>query len=284
MVIKMDKIKLKNWFIKKLNGYTSDEYDSIASNIKMQNSLLRLAKDHNHYFANLDDLKKFWDERTNKEIIKYSAALTRKHPTRDEWMFPKYARPMHEYLLYDDKFTEGKYQELAQHYLDKIETQVGMDIDSLSADDIIFLIQQNLIVDFNPAGKYMTDNSNHGVTDVWESPQYLFETLEQNEGANDCDGYMLFFHNILAECMAIVYPNELWRLNCCIIELPTHVRHAINIWFKGDDVRYGVGVIPLETTMSPDYFRYDWNNNIFLTKGRYKIIHGFNNLNEWKWI
>lgn len=275
---------MKNKIIKWLGGYTSEEYDLVDYENNMQMQMMRLAKDHNHFCINLDELKKFFDEHTRKEIIKYSAATTKIHPTRNEWMYPKYLRPMHEYLKYDNPETEALYKELADEFLEKVAGQVDRSIQELSADEIVFMVQWNLLDRFKPELNYSLDIKEHGITDVWESPEYLYDKLYTDGLPGDCDSYMLMFHNILSECLAKTNPRELWRLQCVIIEYPNHTRHAINMWMKGDDVRYGVGMIPLETTMSPNFFKYDWNNNLFLTKGRYKIIHGFNNLREWRWI
>lgn len=268
--------------MERLGWIPKERYDSLAYRKKKQLGLMLKTQTvitNNNISLNVPLAYTQWQrDKTTKEI-KYSAHTTKKHPTRDEWLKPKYSRRMHEYLQYDDKETEEQYKELARSLFPASE-----DIKKYTADDNVYFAASKLLIELEPWNTYSRDIVTHdGLTEVWESPKWLMENLWENKTNNrDCDSVALFVHNVLYEVLMLTHPDKAPRLEVQWVKLPTGEYHLLNTWLK-EDKKAGCGVIPIESTYFAQEFWQDWQNNRWIQKQRYLLVKGFDRVEEWEW-
>ena len=276
-------MRLKNKLIELLGGVPQKEFDDfVEASVKQfteVNTNIALAYKNNDYLLDLNVLRKyFFNEAIAKSEIKYVANTTKLW--KDDWIYPKRCMPMHNFLKYDNKKTETMYKDLAASII------LSASIDEVTfdnADDLVFWFMNNFIERHNPQQNYASDLKKHKLTEVWESPFYLYDKIQAEGESMDCDSYAMHTHNLLYEMLLLKFPGQEERLQLAIVRLPNDGLHMLNLWLKGDNRIDGVGIMPLESTYEVNQFRKDWELNRFITKQRYDILKGFNRDYEWYW-
>lgn len=262
----------------RLGWIPKQKYDE---KIKAYNEMYRMTEEQrNQYLSILYQNQIFPCREKLDEVIGKSKAEIKvsKHTTKrigKTWKYVKYSRPMHKYLEYDNEATEHKYKEYAKSLIGENEFYY--------AEQVVIKICSVFYISHRPWQRYNTDTNSHKISDVWESPAWLYENLIEKNGKADCDSWSILMNRIIHEALLLTFPEATDRLSVVLGWTPNREYHMFNLWEVHDHM-YGYGYVPIESTYHSEHILYDITGRRWIHKLRYLLDKGFNDHEEWEWM